>query len=82
MHLNESQRVNMGRTSSAVLGAKQGRQLTQAQAGGHEMGANALSHTSCSLPGFCYCPARCWEGATGDSSQELEEARETLEEED
>lgn len=43
MHLNECQCVNTGKTNNAVLGAKQGRQLTQAQPGGHRMGANSLS---------------------------------------
>lgn len=66
MHLNESQCVNTGKTRSAALGAKQGRWLTQAQPGGHKMGENALSQTSRSLLDFCYCPARYWEGGTGD----------------
>jgi len=75
MHLNEGQCINTGRTSSAISGTKQGRQLTQAQPGGHEMRANVLSQTSFSLPGFSYCSARYWEGTTGDSSWEPEEAR-------
>lgn len=75
MRLNESQCVIRGRLSSAISGTKQGRQLTQAQAGGHKAGANALSQTRCSLPGFCYCPAKYRERSTGHSSWEPEEAR-------
>lgn len=81
VHVNESQCVNTGKTSSAVLGAKQGQWLTQAQPGGHLMGANVLNKTSCTLPDFHYCPARYREGGTADSSQEPEEVRQVWQEE-